>query len=120
MLFQETHHEQSRLGYPLWVTRITSDALCFAQPADQSKLGYHSFDIGFQCLFDFDDKSISLIRQISCLPSRSSLHVAVKRVRFQKNNRQLDKINQYARENLTDFAISELSLEKIFKEVRFY
>lgn len=43
-------------------------------------------------------------------------YVAVKtRPLSEKQQATLDKINQYARENLTDFVSSELSLEKIFK-----
>ena len=59
-LQEYSHHEYEQIGVSSLVTRITSDAFVLMQFAEQIlKYGCHySFDDGFQCLFDFDDKSI--------------------------------------------------------------
>ena len=76
-LQEYSHHEYEQIGVSSLVTRITSDAFVLMQFADQVlKLGcHHSFDDGFQCLLDFDDKSIFGLDcgNLLAFPSRSSL-----------------------------------------------
>ena len=59
-LQEYSHHEYEQIGVSSLVTRITSGCFCSHAVCRSSPQGgcYHSFDDGFQYLFDFDDKSI--------------------------------------------------------------
>ena len=71
-LQEYSHHEYEQIGVSSLVTRITSHAIC----GTDSKDGCHySSDDGFQCLLDFDDKSIFGLDcgNFLAFPSRSSM-----------------------------------------------
>ena len=76
-LQEYSHHEYEQIGVSSLVTRITSDAFVLMQFCrTDSKDGCHySSDDGFQCLLDFDDKSIFGLDcgNLLAFPSRSSL-----------------------------------------------
>ena len=92
-LQEYSHHEYEQIGVSSLVTRITSDAFVLSNLRNRSKDGCHySSDDGFQCLLDFDDKSIFGLDcgNFLAFPSRSSMVCGgKKRVRFLKSNRQL-------------------------------
>ena len=80
-LQEYSHHEYEQIGVSSLVTRITSDAFVLMQFAEQIlKMGVPTvlarmIDDGFQCLLNFDDKSIFGLDcgNFLAFPSRSSL-----------------------------------------------
>ena len=93
-LQEYSHHEYEQIGVSVFGDSYHIRCFCayvVCGSTSQAR-GYHSFDDGFQCLFDFDDKSIfgldcgNLLAFTSC---SCLVCGGKKRVRFLKSNRQL-------------------------------
>ena len=109
-LQEYSHHEYEQIGVSSLVTRITSDAFVLMQFAEQSvKIGVITPMMMLSSVFMIFLTSPSLV-----------WYVAVKtRPLSEKQQKTLDKINQYARENLTGLRVIRAFAREEFQEERF-
>ena len=123
-LQEYSHHEYEQIGVSSLVTRITSDAFVLMQFADQVlKLGVITplMMVSSVFLILTTSPSLAWIVAIS-LPFLAVVvwYVAVKtRPLSEKQQTTLDKINQYARENLTGLRVIRAFAREDFQEKKF-
>ena len=123
-LQEYSHHEYEQIGVSSLVTRITSDAFVLMQFADQVlKLGVITplMMVSSVFLILTTSPSLAWIVAIS-LPFLAVVvwYVAVKtRPLSEKQQATLDKINQYARENLTGLRVIRAFAREDFQEKNF-
>ena len=123
-LQEYSHHEYEQIGVSSLVTRITSDAFVLMQFADQVlKLGVITplMMVSSVFLILTTSPSLAWIVAIS-LPFLAVVvwYVAVKtRPLSEKQQATLDKINQYARENLTGLRVIRAFAREDFQEKKF-
>ena len=123
-LQEYSHHEYEQIGVSSLVTRITSDAFVLMQFAEQSlKMGVITPMMMLSSVFMIflTSPSLAWIVAIS-LPFLAVVvwYVAVKtRPLSEKQQKTLDKINQYARENLTGLRVIRAFAREEFQEERF-
>ena len=123
-LQEYSHYEYEQIGVSSLVTRITSDAFVLMQFADQVlKLGVITplMMVSSVFLILTTSPSLAWIVAIS-LPFLAVVvwYVAVKtRPLSEKQQATLDKINQYARENLTGLRVIRAFAREDFQEKKF-
>lgn len=123
-LQEYSHHEYEQIGVSSLVTRITSDAFVLMQFAEQSlKMGVITPMMMLSSVFMIflTNPSLAWIVAIS-VPFLAVVvwYVAVKtRPLSEKQQKTLDKINQYARENLTGLRVIRAFAREEFQEERF-
>ena len=123
-LQEYSHHEYEQIGVSSLVTRITSDAFVLMQFAEQSlKMGVITPMMMLSSVFMIflTSPSLAWIVAIS-VPFLAVVvwYVAVKtRPLSEKQQKTLDKINQYARENLTGLRVVRAFAREEFQEERF-
>lgn len=123
-LQEYSHHEYEQIGVSSLVTRITSDAFVLMQFAEQSlKMGVITPMMMLSSVFMIflTSPSLAWIVAIS-VPFLAVVvwYVAVKtRPLSEKQQKTLDKINQYARENLTGLRVIRAFAREEFQEERF-
>lgn len=123
-LQEYSHHEYEQIGVSSLVTRITSDAFVLMQFAEQSlKMGVITpmMMISSVMMIFFTSPSLAWIVAIS-VPFLGIVvwYIAVKtRPLSEKQQKTLDKINQYARENLMGLRVIRAFAREEFQEERF-
>ena len=123
-LQEYSHHEYEQIGVSSLVTRITSDAFVLMQFAEQGlKMGVITpmMMLSSILMIFLTSPSLAWIVAVS-LPFLAVVvwYVAVKtRPLSEKQQRTLDKINQYARENLTGLRVIRAFAREDFQEERF-
>ena len=123
-LQEYSHHEYEQIGVSSLVTRITSDAFVLMQFAEQGlKMGVITPMMMLSSIFMIflTSPSLAWIVAVS-LPFLAVVvwYVAVKtRPLSEKQQKTLDKINQYARENLTVLRVIRAFAREDFQEERF-
>lgn len=123
-LQEYSHHEYEQIGVSSLVTRITSDAFVLMQFAEQSlKMGVITpmMMMSSVMMIFFTSPSLTWIVAIS-VPFLGIVvwYVATKtRPLSEKQQKTLDKINQYARENLTGLRVIRAFAREEFQEERF-
>ena len=123
-LQEYSHHEYEQIGVSSLVTRITSDAFVLMQFAEQGlKMGVITTMMMLSSIFMIflTSPSLAWIVAVS-LPFLAVVvwYVAVKtRPLSEKEQKTLDKINQYARENLTGLRVIRAFAREDFQEERF-
>ena len=123
-LQEYSHHEYEQIGVSSLVTRITSDAFVLMQFAEQGlKMGVVTPMMMLSSIFMIflTSPSLAWIVAVS-LPFLAVVvwYVAVKtRPLSEKQQKTLDKINQYARENLTGLRVIRAFAREDFQEERF-
>ena len=123
-LQEYSHHEYEQIGVSSLVTRITSDAFVLMQFAEQGlKMGVITPMMMLSSIFMIflTSPSLAWIVAVS-LPFLAVVvwYVAVKtRPLSEKQQKTLDKINQYARENLTGLRVIRAFDREDFQEERF-
>lgn len=123
-LQEYSHHEYEQIGVSSLVTRITSDAFVLMQFAEQSlKMGVITpmMMISSVMMIFVTSPSLACIVAIS-VPFLGIVvwYVATKtRPLSEKQQKTLDKINQYARENLTGLRVIRAFAREEFQEERF-
>ena len=123
-LQEYSHHEYEQIGVSSLVTRITSDAYVLMQFAEQGlKMGVITPMMMLSSIFMIflTSPSLAWIVAVS-LPFLAIVvwYVAVKtRPLSEKQQKTLDKINQYARENLTGLRVIRAFAREDFQEERF-
>ena len=123
-LQEYSHHEYEQIGVSSLVTRITSDAFVLMQFAEQSlKMGVITPMMMLSSVFMIflTSPSLAWIVAIS-VPFLAVVvwYVAVKtRPLSEKQQKTLDKINQYVRENLTGLRVIRAFAREEFQEERF-
>ena len=123
-LQEYSHHEYEQIGVSSLVTRITSDAFVLMQFAEQGlKMGVITPMMMLSSIFMIflTSPSLAWIVAVS-LPFLAVVvwYVAVKtRPLSEKQQKTLDKINQYARENLTGLRVIRAFTREDFQEERF-
>ena len=123
-LQEYSHHEYEQIGVSSLVTRITSDAFVLMQFAEQIlKMGVITplMMVSSVFLILTTSPSLAWIVAIS-LPFLAVVvwYVAVKtRPLSEKQQATLDKINQYARENLTGLRVIRAFAREDFQEKKF-
>ncbi|EGP66948.1 ABC transporter transmembrane region [Streptococcus sp. oral taxon 056 str. F0418] len=123
-LQEYSHHEYEQIGVSSLVTRITSDAFVLMQFAEQGlKMGVITPMMMLSSIFMIflTSPSLAWIVAVS-LPFLAVVvwYVAVKtRPLSEKQQKTLDKINQYARENLTGLRLIRAFAREDFQEERF-
>ena len=123
-LQEYSHHEYEKIGVSSLVTRITSDAFVLMQFAEQGlKMGVITPMMMLSSIFMIflTSPSLAWIVAVS-LPFLAVVvwYVAVKtRPLSEKQQKTLDKINQYARENLTGLRVIRAFAREDFQEERF-
>lgn len=123
-LQEYSHHEYEQIGVSSLVTRITSDAFVLMQFAEQSlKMGVVTpmMMISSVMMIFVTSPSLAWIVAIS-VPFLSIVvwYIAVKtRPLSEKQQKTLDKINQYARENLMGLRVIRAFAREEFQEERF-
>ena len=123
-LQEYSHHEYEQIGVSSLVTRITSDAFVLMQFAEQGlKMGVITPMMMLSSIFMIflTSPSLAWIVAVS-LPFLAVVvwYVAVKtRPLSEKQQKTLDKINQYARENLTALRVIRAFAREDFQEERF-
>ena len=123
-LQEYSHHEYEQIGVSSLVTRITSDAFVLMQFAEQGlKMGVITPMMMLSSIFMIflTSPSLAWIVAISLLFLAIVVwYVAVKtRPLSEKRQKTLDKINQYARENLTGLRVIRAFAREDFQEERF-
>ena len=123
-LQEYSHHEYEQIGVSSLVTRITSDAFVLMQFADQVlKVGVITPLMMVSSIFLILTTSPSLAWIVAIsLPLLAVVvwYVAVKtRPLSEKQQATLDKINQYARENLTGLRVIRAFAREDFQEKKF-
>ncbi|WP_150202865.1 ABC transporter ATP-binding protein [Streptococcus constellatus] len=123
-LQEYSHHEYEQIGVSSLVTRITSDAFVLMQFAEQSlKMGVITpmMMMSSVMMIFFTSPSLAWIVAIS-VPFLGIVvwYIAVKtRPLSEKQQKTLDKINQYARENLMGLRVIRAFAREEFQEERF-
>ena len=123
-LQEYSHHEYEQIGVSSLVTRITSDAFVLMQFAEQTlKLGVITpmMMLSSILMIFLTSPSLAWIVAFS-VPFLAVvvLYVAVKtRPLSEKQQRTLDKINQYVRENLMGLRVIRAFAREDFQEKRF-
>ena len=123
-LQEYSHHEYEQIGVSSLVTRITSDAFVLMQFAEQTlKMGAITpiMMLSSILMIFLTSPSMAWIVAIS-VPFLAIVvwYVAVKtRPLSEKQQKTLDKINQYARENLTGLRVIRAFAREEFQEERF-
>ena len=123
-LQEYSHHEYEQIGVSSLVTRITSDAFVLMQFAEQSlKMGVVTpmMMISSVMMIFVTSPSLAWIVAIS-VPFLGIVvwYIAVKtRPLSEKQQKTLDKINQYARENLMGLRVIRAFAREEFQEERF-
>ena len=123
-LQEYSHHEYEQIGVSSLVTRITSDAFVLMQFAEQTlKLGVITpmMMLSSILMIFLTSPSLAWIVAFS-VPFLAVvvLYVAVKtRPLSEKQQRTLDKINQYVRENLMGLRVIRAFAREDFQENRF-
>ena len=123
-LQEYSHHEYEQIGVSSLVTRITSDAFVLMQFAEQTlKMGAITpiMMLSSILMIFLTSPSMAWIVAIS-VPFLAIVvwYVAVKtRPLSEKQQKTLDKINQYARENLTGLRVIRAFAREDFQEERF-
>ena len=123
-LQEYSHHEYEKIGVSSLVTRITSDAFVLMQFAEQTlKLGVITPMMMLSSIFMIFLTSPSLAWIVAfAVPFLAVvvIYVAVKtRPLSEKQQATLDKINQYARENLMGLRVIRAFAREEFQEERF-
>ena len=123
-LQEYSHHEYEQIGVPSLVTRITSDAFVLMQFAEQTlKLGVITPMMMLSSILMIFLTSPSLAWIVAfAVPFLTVvvIYVAVKtRPLSEKQQATLDKINQYARENLMGLRVIRAFAREEFQEERF-
>jgi len=123
-LQEYSHHEYEKIGVPSLVTRITSDAFVLMQFAEQTlKLGVITPMMMLSSILMIFLTSPSLAWIVAfAVPFLAVvvIYVAVKtRPLSEKQQATLDKINQYARENLMGLRVIRAFAREEFQEERF-
>lgn len=123
-LQEYSHHEYEQIGVSSLVTRITSDAFVLMQFAEQTlKLGVITPMMMLSSIFMIFLTSPSLAWIVAfSVPFLAVvvLYVAVKtRPLSEKQQKTLDKINQYVRENLMGLRVIRAFAREDFQENRF-
>ena len=123
-LQEYSHHEYEKIGVSSLVTRITSDAFVLMQFAEQTlKLGVITPMMMLSSLLMIFLTSPSLAWIVAfAVPFLAVvvIYVAVKtRPLSEKQQATLDKINQYARENLMGLRVIRAFAREEFQEERF-
>ena len=123
-LQEYSHHEYEQIGVSSLVTRITSDAFVLMQFAEQTlKLGVITpmMMLSSILMIFLTSPSLAWIVAFS-VPFLAVvvLYVAVKtRPLSEKQQKTLDKINQYVRENLMGLRVIRAFAREDFQEIRF-
>lgn len=123
-LQEYSHHEYEKIGVPSLVTRMTSDAFVLMQFSDQMlKLGVITpiMMVSSILLILQTSPSLAWIVAIS-MPLLAVVvwYVAVKtKPLSEKQQETLDKLNQYARENLTGLRVIRAFAREEFQEEKF-
>lgn len=123
-LQEYSHHEYEQIGVSSLVTRITSDAFVLMQFAEQTlKLGVITpmMMLSSILMIFLTSPSLAWIVAFS-VPFLAAvvLYVAVKtRPLSEKQQKTLDKINQYVRENLMGLRVIRAFAREDFQENRF-
>ena len=123
-LQEYSHHEYEQIGVSSLVTRITSDAFVLMQFAEQTlKLGVITpmMMLSSILMILLTSPSLAWIVAFS-VPFLAVvvLYVAVKtRPLSEKQQKTLDKINQYVRENLMGLRVIRAFAREDFQEIRF-
>lgn len=123
-LQEYSHHEYEKIGVSSLVTRMTSDAFVLMQFSDQMlKLGVITpiMMVSSILLILQTSPSLAWIVAIS-MPFLAVVvwYVAVKtRPLSEKQQKTLDKLNQYARENLTGLRVIRAFAREEFQEEKF-
>ena len=123
-LQEYSHHEYEKIGVSSLVTRITSDAFVLMQFAEQTlKLGVITpmMMLSSVLMIFLTSPSLAWIVAFS-VPFLAVVvvYVAVKtRPLSEKQQRTLDKINQYVRENLMGLRVIRAFAREEFQEERF-
>lgn len=123
-LQEYSHHEYEQIGVPSLVTRITSDAFVLMQFAEQTlKLGVITpmMMLSSILMIFLTSPSLAWIVAFS-VPFLAVvvIYVAVKtRPLSEKQQKTLDKINQYVRENLMGLRVIRAFAREDFQEKRF-
>lgn len=123
-LQEYSHHEYEQIGVSSLVTRITSDAFVLMQFAEQDlKMGVITPMMMLSSIFMIflTSPSLAWIVAVS-LPFLAVVvwYVSVKTRPLSENQQKtLDKINQYARENLTALRVIRAFAREDFQEERF-
>ena len=123
-LQEYSHHEYEKIGVPSLVTRMTSDAFVLMQFSDQMlKLGVITpiMMVSSILLILQTSPSLAWIVAIS-MPFLAVVvwYVAVKtKPLSEKQQETLDKLNQYARENLTGLRVIRAFAREEFQEEKF-
>ena len=123
-LQEYSHHEYEQIGVSSLVTRITSDAFVLVQFAEQTlKLGVITpmMMLSSVLMIFLTSPSLAWIVAFS-VPFLAVvvLYVAVKtRPLSEKQQKTLDKINQYVRENLMGLRVIRAFAREDFQEKRF-
>ena len=123
-LQEYSHHEYEQIGVSSLVTRITSDAFVLMQFAEQTlKLGVITPMMMLSSILMIFSTSPSLAWIVAfSVPFLAVvvLYVAVKtRPLSEKQQKTLDKINQYVRENLMGLRVIRAFAREDFQEKRF-
>ncbi|MBF0787367.1 ABC transporter ATP-binding protein [Streptococcus sp. 19428wC2_LYSM12] len=123
-LQEYSHHEYEQIGVSSLVTRMTSDAFVLMQFAEQVlKLGVITPLMMFSSVMMIFLTSPSMAWIVAlAMPFLAMVvwYVAVKtRPLSEKQQKTLDKINQYARENLTGLRVIRAFAREGFQEERF-
>ena len=121
---QFSHHEYEQIGISSLVTRITSDAFALMQFADQSlRLGMITpFMIASSMVMILvTSPSLAWLILLAVPPLAMSIwFLARKSTPLSKQQQKtLDKINQYARENLSGLRVIRAFAREDFQEQRF-
>ena len=121
---QFSHHEYEQIGISSLVTRITSDAFALMQFADQSlRLGMITpFMIASSMVMILvTSPSLAWLILLAVPPLAISIwFLARKSTPLSKQQQKtLDKINQYARENLSGLRVIRAFAREDFQEERF-
>ena len=123
-LQEDSHHEYEQIGVSSLVTRITSDAFVLMQFAEQTlKLGVITpmMMLSSVLMIFLTSPSLAWIVAFS-VPFLAVVvvYVAVKtRPLSEKQQKTLDKINQYVRENLMGLRVIRAFAREEFQEERF-
>lgn len=123
-LQEYSHHEYEKIGVSSLVTRITSDAFVLMQFAEQTlKLGVITPMMMLSSILMIFLTSPSLAWIVAfAVPFLAVvvIYVAIKtRPLSEKQQKTLDKINQYARENLMGLRVIRVFAREEFQEERF-
>ena len=121
---QFSHHEYEQIGISSLVTRITSDAFALMQFADQSlRLGMITpFMIASSMVMILvTSPSLAWLILLAVPPLAISIWFLARRSTplSKQQQKTLDKINQYARENLSGLRVIRAFAREDFQEQRF-